>query len=31
MKKILLFGAIAFGLNAACQAQEKIFVTNEQD
>jgi hypothetical protein len=31
MKKLLLFGALAFGLNAACQVQEKIFVTNQQD
>ena len=31
MKKLLLFGALAFGLNAASQAQTKIFVTNEQD
>ena len=31
MKKLLLFGALAFGLNASCQVPEKIFVTNVQD
>ena len=31
MKKLLLFGALVLGLNAACQAQEKIFVSNYND